>query len=106
MSDDRAAARRWQTGTGLVVAALPDAGATRVVVREARRAHATIPILVRSARAEDEEMLTRSGATTVMTPERAGAELLLDASARVLAAPVAPTEASRVVVTHDVERHC
>ena len=38
MSDDRAAARRWQTGTGLVVAALPDAGATRVGVREARRA--------------------------------------------------------------------
>src|SRR5437588_9545776 len=51
MSDDRAAARRWQTGTGLVVAALPDAGATRIVVREARRAHATIPILARDERA-------------------------------------------------------
>ena len=89
----------------LVVAALPDAGATRVVVREARRAHATIPILVRSARAEDEEMLTCSGATTVISPERAGAEMLRDESARVLAAPVGPAaDAAKPVVAHDRNR--
>src|SRR2546430_1688700 len=45
----------------LVVVALPDAGATRVVVREARRANASMPILVRSARPEDEEALRCNG---------------------------------------------
>jgi len=39
--------------------ALPDAGAIRTAVREARRASASLPILVRSTRVEDEEMLKR-----------------------------------------------
>jgi monovalent cation:H+ antiporter-2, CPA2 family len=73
----------------LVVVALPDAGPTRTVVREARQARATVPILVRSTHPEDEEMLRRLGATIVVAPERAGAALLLDESARVLAVPVA-----------------
>ena len=42
-----------------------------------------------STHPEHEEMLRRLGATTVVTPERAGAALLLDESARVLAVPVA-----------------
>jgi CPA2 family monovalent cation:H+ antiporter-2 len=73
----------------LVVVALPDAGPTRTVVREARQARTTVPILVRSTHPEDEEMLRRLGATTIVAPERAGAALLLDESARVLAVPIA-----------------
>ena len=40
---------------GLVVVALPDAGATRVVVLNARRANPTVPILARVAREEYDE---------------------------------------------------
>ena len=45
----------------LVVVALPDAGAIRTAVREARRASASLPFLVRSTRVQDEEMLKRNG---------------------------------------------
>ncbi len=71
----------------LIVVALPDSGATRVVVLNARRANPTVPILVRLSREEDEEVLLRTGATTVIAPERAGGILLLEESARVLHVP-------------------
>lgn len=73
----------------LIVVALPDSGATRVVVLNARRANPNVPILVRLSREDDEEMLLRTGATTVIAPERAGGILLLEESARVLNAPSA-----------------
>jgi CPA2 family monovalent cation:H+ antiporter-2 len=89
----------------LVVVALPDAGTTRTVVREARRAHATVPLLVRSAREEDEALLRRLGATAVVAPERAGAALLLSESARVLAVPDAPpADAMEPVRTPGMDR--
>jgi CPA2 family monovalent cation:H+ antiporter-2 len=72
----------------LIVVALPDSGATRVTVRNARRVQATVPILARISRTEDEESLMRAGATTVVAPERAGAALLLDESARRLGVPL------------------
>ena len=68
----------------LVVVALPDAGATRVVVLNARRANPTVPILARAPRPDDEQILRRSGATAVVAPELAGAQLLLEESARTL----------------------
>lgn len=74
----------------VLVVALPDSGATRVVVLNARRSSAQVPILVRLAREEDEEVLRRTGATTVIAPEKAGAMLLLAESARVLGLPSTP----------------
>ncbi len=62
----------------LIVVALPDSGATREVVRNARRANPQAPIFARIARDEDEEEALRIGATAVSAPERAGALLLLD----------------------------
>jgi Trk K+ transport system NAD-binding subunit len=67
-----------------VVVALPDAGATRVVVANARRANPTVPILVRAPRPEDEAVLRRVGATAVVAPELAGARLLLEEAAAAL----------------------
>ena len=74
----------------LVVVALPDAGATRVVVQNARRANREAPILARVAREEEDVVLRRAGATAVIAPERAGAILLLEESARVLDLPRPP----------------
>lgn len=71
----------------LVVVALPDAGTTRTVVRELRRLNPTVPILARAAREEEDEPLRRVGATAVVAPERAGASMLLEESARVLSMP-------------------
>ena len=68
----------------LVVVALPDAGATRVVVRDARRLNPQVPILARAARQEEDEALKRVGATEVVVPEQAGAILLLREAARTL----------------------
>jgi CPA2 family monovalent cation:H+ antiporter-2 len=68
----------------LLVVALPDAGAARVMVRNARRANPHAPILVRAPRLEDEETLRRSGATAVVAPELAGARLLLEEAVEVL----------------------
>lgn len=68
----------------LIVVALPDSGAIRAVVRDARQANPTAPILARLVREEDEEMLQTVGATTVIGPERAGALLLLEECVRVL----------------------
>ncbi len=72
----------------LVVVALPDAGGTRAVVRNARRANPDAPILARVAREEEDDVLRRAGATAVVAPERAGALLLLEESARMLDVPV------------------
>jgi CPA2 family monovalent cation:H+ antiporter-2 len=71
----------------LVVVALPDAGATRAIVQHARQAAPTVPILARVARGEDEDALRRAGATATVAPERAGALLLLEESARLLDLP-------------------
>lgn len=71
----------------LVVVALPDVGATRTVVLNARRANLTAPIVVRVAREDEDEVLRRSGATAVIAPERAGAILLLEESARLIDLP-------------------
>jgi monovalent cation:H+ antiporter-2, CPA2 family len=68
----------------LLVVALPDAGATRVVVREARRFNERLPILARAARLEERAVLSAFGATRVVAPELAGATLLLEASAHLL----------------------
>ncbi|MBA2447181.1 MAG: cation:proton antiporter [Chloroflexi bacterium] len=72
----------------VIVVALPDAGATRVVVRETRRVNPTAPILARGAREEEDAVLRQAGATTVVTPEQAGAMLLLEETARALDIPV------------------
>ncbi len=87
----------------LIVVALPDSGATRVTVLNARRANATAPILARLVRLEDEAALRRAGVTSAIAPERAGALLLLEESARVLNLPGAPPEPA-VVVAPDGEQ--
>lgn len=68
----------------LLIVALPDAGATRVVVLNARRANPTVPILARVAREEYDEAIRAAGATAIVAPERAGSLLLLEESARLL----------------------
>jgi len=68
----------------LIVVALPDSGATRVTVLNARRANASVPILARLVRDDDEAQLRAIGATELIGPERAGAMLLLAESKRVL----------------------
>jgi CPA2 family monovalent cation:H+ antiporter-2 len=68
----------------LVVVALPDLGATRSVVRDARQLNPSVPILARVAREEQGEAVKQIGASAVVAPEQAGAVLLLEASARVL----------------------
>lgn len=68
----------------LVIAALPDSGATRTVVVEARRRNPDVPILARVTRPEDEESLKQLGATAVVAPEQAGALLLVEESKRAL----------------------
>jgi monovalent cation:H+ antiporter-2, CPA2 family len=68
----------------LIVIALPDSGATRVAVLNARRANPAAPILVRLVRDEDAPMLLAAGATELVGPEQAGALLLLEESRRVL----------------------
>jgi CPA2 family monovalent cation:H+ antiporter-2 len=72
----------------LVVVALPDAGTTRAVVAEVRRVNGSIPILARAAHAEEDEPLRRAGATGVVAPEQAGAELLAEQALAVLRVPV------------------
>ncbi|MDP9370868.1 MAG: NAD-binding protein [Chloroflexota bacterium] len=74
----------------LVVVALPDVGGTRAVVRHARQANDTVPILARVAREEEDDVLRRAGATAVVAPERAGAIMLLEESARVIDVPAPP----------------
>lgn len=76
----------------LVVVALPDAGATRVMVLNARRANPTVPILARVSREENIPTLERAGVTAVVAPERAGALLLLEESSRVLHIPLVPAD--------------
>ncbi|MFN8514648.1 MAG: cation:proton antiporter [Chloroflexia bacterium] len=68
----------------LIVVALPDSGATRVAVLNARRANPDVPILVRLVRDEDVPLLRAAGATELVGPEEAGALLLLEESRRVL----------------------
>lgn len=74
----------------LVVVALPDAGTTRAVVREVRRANAALPILARAPRREEEGELHRVGATITIAPEHAGALLLLEEGLRILDVPGHP----------------
>ena len=62
----------------LFVVALPDVGATRIVVGNARRANLTVPILARAAREEEGKTLRGLGATAVVSPEQAGASVLLE----------------------------
>jgi len=72
----------------LIIVALPDAGATRAVVRNARRANANVPILARVARVDQELVLREVGVTATIAPERAGAVMLLEESARILGIPL------------------
>ena len=55
----------------------------------ARRANPTVPILVRVAREEEDERVRRAGATEIVAPERAGALMLLEESARQLGLDIA-----------------
>jgi CPA2 family monovalent cation:H+ antiporter-2 len=68
----------------LVVVALPDAGTARAVIREARRTNPAVPIVARGVEREDEATLRAAGATAVISPENAGAALLLDVSRQAL----------------------
>lgn len=76
----------------MVVVALPDAGTTRVVVRAVRRANATLPILARAPRVEEETVLREAGATITIAPERAGARLMLEEGLRLLDLPQVPND--------------
>ncbi len=88
----------------LMMVALPDSGATRAVVLDARRANADLPILARLVREEDEEVLRRFGATAIIAPERAGAQMLLEEGARMLDIPVAARVAElQPVVSGDTD---
>ena len=90
----------------LIVVALPDAGATRVVVLNARRANPTVPILARVAREEYEEPIRQAGATVIVAPERAGSLLLLEDSARLLAeTDPAVARALHAAISQDVSDH-
>lgn len=72
-----------------LIACLPDSGATRALIKNARRMNADLAILARISRAEDEEPLTRLGAQVVL-PEYAGAQLLLELSQQALGLPYTP----------------
>jgi CPA2 family monovalent cation:H+ antiporter-2 len=72
----------------LIIVALPDAGATRAVVRHARRANPGVPILARVARLDQEAVLHQVGVTATIAPERAGALMLLQESSRLLGIPL------------------
>lgn len=86
----------------LIIVALPDAGATRAVVRDARRANPAVPILARVARQDQDDVLRQVGATATIAPERAGAVMLLEESSRVLGIPLsAQIDELRPVRTHD-----
>ena len=76
----------------LIMVALPDSGATRVTVLNARRANANVPILARLVRDDDEAQLRAAGATELIGPERAGALLLLEESKRVLGLAELPAQ--------------
>lgn len=76
----------------LIVIALPDPASTLAAVRNARQANAQRPILVRMPREADEQALRAAGATSLVAPERAGADLLLRESAQALSAAAAPAD--------------
>jgi monovalent cation:H+ antiporter-2, CPA2 family len=71
----------------LIVVALPDSGATQIVVALARQVNPNAPIVARLTREEDEAALREAGVTAVVAPEQAGAVLLLEESARLLDVP-------------------
>jgi CPA2 family monovalent cation:H+ antiporter-2 len=52
----------------LIVVALPDAGGTRAVVLNARRANPTVPILARVASNEHDEEIVTAGASSIVAP--------------------------------------
>jgi len=69
-----------------LIACLPDSGATRALVGNARRSRPDLPILARISRLEDAEPL-RSRGVDVVLPEQAGAQLLLSMSEQALGLP-------------------
>ncbi len=71
----------------LVAVALPDSGATLAAVHNVRRANPDVPILARMPREDDEQDLSRAGATALVAPERAGAMLMLEECERALHIP-------------------
>lgn len=75
-----------------IVVALPDAGATRSVVHEARRVNPVAPILARLSPEDEAEPLLSAGATATIGPELAGAVLLLRESKRLLGIVRKPTD--------------
>lgn len=95
------AATRPEWAAALIVC-LPDSGATRGAILNARHINASLPILARVARAEDVAGLTRLGVEVVM-PEYAGAQLLLEMSERVLGIVSEPTMLSAPPVSSDVD---
>lgn len=70
-----------------LIACLPDSGATRAIVANARRMRLDLPILARISRMEDAEPL-RSMGVEVVLPEHAGAQLLLAVSEEALGLPI------------------
>lgn len=73
-----------------LISCLPDSGATRAIVSNARRINPDLRILARISRAEDEEALTQLGAQVVL-PESAGGQVLLELSEQALRLPAAHT---------------
>jgi monovalent cation:H+ antiporter-2, CPA2 family len=71
----------------LIVVALPDFGATRAAVHQARRLNADAVIVARAQRAENDVKLREAGATAVVVPELAGALMLLEETLLLLDLP-------------------
>lgn len=71
----------------LIVVALPDFGATRAVVHRARSINGEALIMARAQHAEDDVKLRQAGASAVVSPELAGAIMLLDETLLLLGLP-------------------
>lgn len=70
-----------------LITCLPDSGATRAIISNARRLRPDLSILARISRLEDAEPLTSLGVEVVL-PEQAGAQLLLALSEQALGLPI------------------
>ncbi len=83
----------------IVVVALPDFGATRAVVHRTRALNETAIIMARAQHTENDVRLREAGATDVVSPELAGAVMLLDETLLLLNLPPdAPTLAPEAPV--------
>ncbi|MGH7366369.1 MAG: cation:proton antiporter [Candidatus Rokuibacteriota bacterium] len=71
----------------LVVVALPEMDRVHLVVRGVRGMNSTVPILARSHRASDREILAEAGATEVIQPELEAAATLIRHALRQLSLP-------------------